>query len=156
MACAIGQRFTWLGNRSANWLTLGTWKKPPSLSVGSLHRAFRQSPEQPFLILLEPVCDALAAYLSVILRRWSPSSFPSCSAVHGSRRQRLNLSSIAGELAELEIRISRVRWVTHTPLAASTRNHPGRLHDVFFPCGLLNSELTCGATGLALIHSTDV
>jgi hypothetical protein len=30
---------------------------------------------------------------------------------------------------------------------------PGRLHDVFFPCGLLNSELTCGATGLALIQT---
>src|SRR5450432_3735578 len=103
MACAIGQRFTWLGNRSANWSTLGTWKKPPSPSVGSLYRAFRQSPKQPFLILLEPVCDALAAYLSMILRRWSPSSFPSCSAVHGSRRQRSNPSSMVGELAELEI-----------------------------------------------------
>ena len=33
----------------------------------------------------------------------------------------------------------------------STRNSTARLQDVFFPCGLLNSELTNMAMGLAVI-----
>jgi hypothetical protein len=56
---------------------------------------------------------------------------------------------MVGELAELEILVGAMG--NAYAFRGIYPNHPGRLYDVVFPCGLLNSELTYRVIGLALI-----